>query len=72
MHYLKHVLTEKSKPRQTLDPSSVLIFQISRLFASCISRIALCLRSHIIWSSQTPRKSAFVGELMRDPAENAS
>ena len=28
--------------------------------------------SHIIWSSQTPRKSAFVGELMRDPAENVS
>ena len=25
-HYLKRVLTEKSKPRQTLDPCSVSIF----------------------------------------------
>ena len=36
------VSMEKSKPRQTLDPCSVSIFQISRLFASYISRIALC------------------------------
>ena len=68
MHYSKNISTEKSKPWQTLDPCNVLI---SRLFASYISRIALCTtRSHIIWSSQTQRKSTFVGEFMRNPAEN--
>ena len=60
---------------QNLDKLSIhAVFRLySRLFASYISRITLCTtRSHIIWLPQTQKKSAFVGELMCDPAENAS